>query len=403
MSLTGNLKTVSFPDILQLLATGKKTGILQVSTSARQKEVAFRDGNIIYASAINSSEDLLGNLLLKKGKISKVDLERAIALHKQTGRQLGTTLVDMNLFDKEEVIECLKLQIEEIVYNLFSWQEGEFQFVENVAPKKLTFNIELNTMNVIMEGTRRIDEWVEIQKVLPPDDILLKLSSSPKSKKDEISLTVDEFKILALINGERTLADLIQLSPMGEFVTCRAIYKLIVGSLVQGAGKAARKDEVEIENDEDVVLSILFALYNNCFYRIRALVAEIVGDENPMFNKYMSGFRNGFLMYFPGFDPGVDLSPSYDRFYAEITKIPSAVRMHTVMSALENMLSNQLEYVFYFLGSGVYRQAVGKVRKEISEPLALRRELVKKYQIDENLLNTMKKADRVVKLVKGAS
>ncbi len=169
MSLAGNLKTVSFPDILQLLATGKKTGVLQVSTAARQKEVAFRDGNIIHASSINSTEDLLGNLLLGRGKISKLDLERAIALHKQTGRQLGTTLVDMNLFDKDEIVESLRLQIEEIVYNLFSWQEGDFTFAENAAPKKLPFAVELNTMNVIMEGTRRIDEWVEIQKVLPPE------------------------------------------------------------------------------------------------------------------------------------------------------------------------------------------------------------------------------------------
>ena len=135
MSLSGNLKTVSFPDILQLLATGKKTGILECKTSSRQKEVAFKDGNIVYASSVNSAEDLLGNMLLKRGKISKGDLERAITLHKQTGRQLGTTLIDMNLFTKEEIGECLKLQIEEIVYNLFSWKEGDFVFHEGAAPK----------------------------------------------------------------------------------------------------------------------------------------------------------------------------------------------------------------------------------------------------------------------------
>ncbi|MFQ5452833.1 MAG: DUF4388 domain-containing protein, partial [Candidatus Zixiibacteriota bacterium] len=118
MSLAGNLKTVSFPDILQLLSTGKKTGMLEVQTSTRQKEVAFKDGCIIFASSVNTAEDLLGNMLLNRGKLTKSDLERAIALHKQTGRQLGTTLIDMNLFDKEEIAECLKLQIEEIVYNL---------------------------------------------------------------------------------------------------------------------------------------------------------------------------------------------------------------------------------------------------------------------------------------------
>jgi len=403
MSLTGNLKTVSFPDILQLLSTGKKTGILQISTTTRQKEIAFKSGNIIHASSINSSEDLLGNLLLKLGKISKTDLERAIVLHKQTGRQLGTTLVDMNLFEKDEVIECLRIQIEEIVYNLFSWEEGEFKFNEGAEPKKVTFPVELNSVNVIMEGTRRIDEWVEIQKVLPPDNVLLKVAAINKTKRDEVRLSMDEFKLLPLINGERTVTDLVETSPIGEFVTYRAIYKLIITGLVQASGQASRQQEEMVENEEEMILSILFTLYNNCFYRIRVIIQEIVGDQNPMLIKYQASFRNGFLIHFPGFDPGTDTQPTFDKFYMEIMKLQSTVRIHTVMNALENMLSNQLEYVFYFLGEGIYRQAIGKVRKEISEPLALRRELVKRYQIDDNLMSSIKKAERVVKLVKGAS
>ncbi len=401
MGLAGNLKTVSFPDILQLLATGKKTGILEISTKARQKEIAFSDGSIIFASSINSSEDLFGNLLLKRGRISKEDLDRAIMMHKQTGRQLGTTLVDLNLFEKDEIIECLKLQIEEIVYNLFSWDEGEFKFNENVAPRNAQFTIELSTMNVIMEGTRRIDEWVEIQKVLPPDDIKIRLTTNPKSKKDEIRLSIDEFRILSLISGDRTLPDIIQASPIGEFVTYRALYRLIIAGLVESGGQVVPGEEV-VDNEEEVILSILFSLYNNCFYRIRSLVEDVVGDQNPMFNKYLSGFRNSFLIYFPGFDPGVDTHITFDKFYAAILKIPAPVRMHSVMSALEHMLDNQLEYVFYFLGVGIYRRAVGRVRNEITEPLALKREMVKRFHIDENLDKSIRKAAMVVNLMKGA-
>jgi hypothetical protein len=402
MSLAGNLKTVSFPDILQLLATGKMTGTLQVTTAAREKEIYFQEGNIIYASSINASEDLLGNLLLKRGKISKTDLEKAISLHKQTGRQLGTTLVDMNLFDKEEVIDCLKMQIEEIVYNLFSWDDGNFKFIENRLPKNVPYSVELSTMNVIMEGTRRIDEWIEIQKVLPPDDVKLKLTKMPKSGKDEVKLSLDEFRILSLINGERSLPDIIEASPIGEFVTLRALYKLIIDGLVQSAGKADESNR-EVENEEEVILSILFTLYNNCFYKIRTIIENIVGDENPMYNKFLASFRQGFLKYFPGYDPHTETSPTFDKFYVEILKIPSSVRMHTVMAALESMLSNQLEYIFYFLGTGVYRKTVSKIKKEVSEPLAMKRELVKRFQVDLNFENSIKKAERVVRMVKGAS
>ncbi len=400
MSLSGNLQTVSFPDILQLLATGKKTGVLECKTATRQKEVTFKDGNIIYASSVNSNEDLLGQMLLKRGRISKSDLERAITLHKQTGRQLGTTLMDMNLFTKEEIADCLKLQIEEIVYNLFSWQEGDFIFHEGASPKSTPLLIELNTMNVIMEGTRRIDEWMEIQKVLPPDDVLLQIAKSPKVAREELTLSLDEFRMLSLINGDRTLPELIDLSPMGEFVTCRAIYRLVVNHLVEVAGKR-EESSLEEEDEEEVIMSIIFHLFSNCFHRIRSCVQEVVGDYNTRFGTFAAQYRTGLLTYFPGVSPDSDLMPSFDRFLAAVREIPATRRYHVLMSGLEKMISEQLVYVYRLLGESVYRDTVTRVKKEISSPLATRRELVKRYNIEDDFYGTIKRADKVVKLVRG--
>ncbi len=400
MSLSGNLKTVSFPDILQLLATGKKGGILECRTTSRQKEVAFREGNIIFASSVNSTEDLLGNMLLKRGRISKSDLERAITLHKQTGRQLGTTLIDMNLFTKEEIADCLKLQIEEIVYNLFSWSEGDFAFHEGQEPKNAPFLIELNTMNVVMEGTRRIDEWMEIQKVLPSDDVLLRLVGSPKVNRDEITISLDEFRMLTLINGDRTLTDIMGMSPVGEFVTCRAIYKLILNKLVEVAGKREEQDEAQ-EDEEEIILSIIFHLYNNCFYRIRTLADEILGEHNARFPAFAAQYRSGLGSFFPGVDPTSDLMPSFDRFLTAVRAVPEPIRLQKLMVLLQRMLSEQLVYVYQLLGGGSFRDAVTKVKREISDPLARHRDLVKRFDIEDGFYSTLKQADKIVKMVRG--
>jgi len=400
MGLSGNLKTVGFSDLLQLLSTGKKSGLLEVKTSSRQKEVFFKDGNIIYASSVNSSEDLLGNMLLKRGKLSKSDLERAITLHKQTGRQLGTTLVDMNIFEKAEIAECLKLQIEEVVYNLFSWPSGDFLFYEGEKPKNVSFLIELNTMSVIMEGTRRIDEWMEIQKVLPPDDVLLSVIKSPKTNAEEIVLTLDEFKMLTLIDGEHTLPELVAMSPMGEFVSYRSLYRLILNKLIEVNGKR-ETDAADDENEEEVVLKIIFDLYNSCFYRIRVLVDEILGSENTRFPAFVSQYRSGLLIYFSGVDPKSELVPSFEKFLVAIRKVPANIRMFKLMSILDIMLVEQLEFVFQLLGVGPFQNVTGKVKKEISNPLAVRREIVKRYNIEENFYRTLKRADKVVKMVRG--
>lgn len=400
MSLSGNLRTVSFPDILQLLSGGRKTGVLEIRTATRQKEVSFREGNIIYATSLNSSEDLLGNMLLSKGKLSKTDLERAITLHKQTGRQLGTTLIDMNIFDKEEIAECLKLQIEEIVYNLFSWHEGDFLFHEGAQPKHAPFYIELPTMSVIMEGTRRIDEWLVIQKVLPPDDVLLAVAKNPKrSPEEEIVLTLEEFRLLSLINGERTLPDLMLVSPVGEFVTCRALYKLVVSNLVEVAGRRDVTAEAQVD-EEEAFLRIVFGLYNNCFFRLREVTERLLG-ENTRYTSFVAQYRSGLTAFFPGGEPGSQLAPSFDKFAAAVKAIPPQLRYYRLMSSLESMLSEQLEYVFQLVGVGAYRDAVVAVKKEIAEPLSTQRDLVKRFGVEDSLYKVIKKSDRVIKMARG--
>jgi len=400
MSLSGNLKTVAFPDILQLLSTGKKTGVLEIRTKSRQKEVAFKDGSVIYASSVNSHEDLLGQMLLKRGKISKTDLERAISLHKQTGRQMGTTLVDMNLFDKEEVAICLKLQIEETVYNLFSWSEGDFIFHEGKTPQNASFFIELNTMNVIMEGTRRIDEWLEIQKVLPPDDVLLRLASNPKVNRDELTISIDEFRLLSLINGERTLPELVDLSPMGEFVTYRAMYRLVISKLIEVAGRRDGEQPTE-EDEEEVVLRIIFKLYSNCFYRIRDRAEAFLGEENESFVAFASRYRRGLLSYFPGVDPNSDLMPPFEKFAEVVRALSPHIRYHVLMSDLDRMLSGQLIFVYQMLGEGPFKNTMLRVKKEIAEPLAIKREIVKKYKIEDSFYGSLRRAENVVELMRG--
>ena len=399
MSLSGNLKTVSLPDILQLLATGKKTGTLEIRTQSRQKEVAFRGGNIIYAASINTTEDKLGSMLLRRGQITKPDLERALTLHQKTGRQLGATLVDMNLFSQVEIDECLRLQIEEIVFNLFAWSDGEFIFHDEKLPDNPPLLIDLNTMNVVMEGTRRIDEWTEIQKVLPDDNAVLKLVDSPKTDREEIRMSVDEYRLLTFIDGSTTLQELVHLSPMGEFPTYRAVYRLVGQNLIAIIGSREEQDQTT-EDEEELLMSIIFNLFSSAFYEIRCHVDEVVGEENQHFGAFVARYRRGLTSYFPGVAPGGDAQPSYDKFVYTVRALPADTRYYQLMRGLETMLTEQLEYVYRFLGEGPYRRAAARTKMLMTEPLAMHRELLKKYHFDENFFQSLRQADRTVKMVR---
>ena len=393
MSFTGNLKTVAFPDILQLLSTGKKTGILVITKQNIQKEICFKDGNIIYAQSTNDKDDYLGNLLLKQGRITKVDLERALYLHKSTGKKLGMVLVDMELFSRNEISACLRIQIEEIVYNMFGWHDGEFIFQEGKLPKEKDFFTELNTMNILMEGTRRIDEWVEIQKGLPDDNALLGVVLNPESKSGEVTLSLDQFQILALINGERTVPDILEKSPVGEFITFRGIFQLMTAGLIEVVGqKTAVKKENQSEIDS--LWWLLMKCYSVCFAAIKRNLEKKLGSDNEKVYGLLANYNTGVWGYFLQ-TGSKDFQTNLSKFKNTVKKIPEEIQVHKLLSGLNHILVEQMGFVQSLLGSNVRRQIISEIKKEISMPLAEKREINNKYGIENDLIKALKEYRQV--------
>ncbi len=94
MAIKGSLKEASLPDVLQLLALGKKTGCLAVADRQNFGYIYFDEGRICYASIVNR-RDRLGDLLVKSGRISPEQLKQAIQIQEERrDRKLGEILVD---------------------------------------------------------------------------------------------------------------------------------------------------------------------------------------------------------------------------------------------------------------------------------------------------------------------
>ena len=387
MGFTGNLKTVPFPDILQLISTGKKTGRLKITRQHQSKEIFFKNGNIIFASSSNSQDDLLGNLLLKKGKISKYDLEKAINLQETSGKKIGTILQELNVLNPHEVEECLKIQIEEVIFSLFSWEAGDFGFQDNIFPPENQFITELDTVSVIMEGTRRIDEWVELKKILPGENKALKITSFPKVKGDEIILTLDEFQVLNLINGERTLPEILQVSVLGEFITSKAVHKLITKDLaeaieIKGAPVSSKKEE---EN----LLVLIAKVYSAAFQVTdRTIQKKLGAGKSKILNNGFSSQKN----LYPVLGSFIKERGHIDSesFVQQALKLPKELRLWKLLAALNALLTEYLKLTAYVLGENVLKQIVFEIRKELSVVLLEQSEIVKKYDLETEIYKTLK-------------
>ncbi len=388
MSFAGNLKTVSFSDILQLVSTGKKTGRLLASHEPQKKELYFNNGNLIYATSSNTEEDMLGNLLVRMGKITKADLQRAINFQQQSGRtRIGAAMLELGLLSKVELGQYLKIQIEEIVYNLFSWKEGEFSFQDGMKPADDQILVNLDTMNLIMEGTRRIDEWIEIRKKLPDYNRMLKPVLQLNLRDQELTLSSDEYQVMMLIGRESTYADIMESSPIGDFPTAKAVFNLINKGLIQ-PGEATETKQQNRREREDI-MGFVAKLYSAAYGAIERVVGRKLGaaknkvmQDGYQIQKNLYPFISGALR------DGYVLDCEF--LIKQAAQLPTEARLRRMIQALNSLLVQYLNIVEQVLGEHTVHLAAGEVKKEVSLLLLENSGLAKKYDLENEILMTLK-------------
>ena len=174
MSLTGNLRTMSLPDILQWIAQGQKTGTLHLERRSIQKRIVVREGQI-FSSWSNDPRESLGQFLIRERMVTEEQLFKALLGQEEKGRLIGSILVSEGVLDEEDLRLALQAKAEETIYDLFLWPEGEFEFKEGEFPYDVLIYFEMPVTPVILEGIRRVDEWNRIRAVFPSMEVTFKV------------------------------------------------------------------------------------------------------------------------------------------------------------------------------------------------------------------------------------
>ena len=389
--LTGNLQTVSLSDLLQLISAAGKTGMLLISRDNKKREIYFMKGSIIYATSFGSEDELLGNLVLRRRKILKPDLKRALTLQKLSQKRLGTILLEMGVLTKEELIECLQYQIEEIIYNLFGWNSGEFIFFEGRLPPADQITTQLNTMNVIMEGSRRIDEWIQIQQTLPADDVKLQMVKNLKIKSSTVTMPVNDLQLLPFIDGERTIPELLRVSPLSEFNTRKALYNMITSGLVEaGEKKKTIKQKTDVEK---LLPEVVIRLYSQSYQTIEKMASRKLGEGAKKILKRCFDAQKSFNPILANLESSENFL-DFRHLESSSEKIPQPIRFHKLMNGLNDLLLEFLGAISRSLGRNLTRQVISQIKKEVAQVVAEKRWIAKEYELEEELLKTLKKTLR---------
>src|SRR5689334_8761309 len=226
MAIKGSLKEASLPDVLQLLSMGKKTGCLAVTHRNNFGYIYFDKGRISYASIVNR-RDRIGDLLVKAGSITAEQLNEAIeAQAKHRDKRVGDLLVALGFLSREALHEHVRVQIEEAVYLLFTWNEGTFNFEAEVHPERQDLLVSINPESLLLEGARRVDEWNLVEKKIPSFDLVFEVDQAHVTASD-VELTEEQRIVLDLTDGQRDVQTIIDESGLVEFEVGKALYGLL--------------------------------------------------------------------------------------------------------------------------------------------------------------------------------
>ena len=187
-ALEGDLSVLPLPELLQFLHINGKDGVLVVydETGKPRAVLHYRGTNIIHAS-------------------------------------------------------CDGISGAEAVYAAMAHQSGRFEFAHGVEDRPV-HTIRESVQNLILEGLRRLDELSHMATLLPADDKPLFVAPDPPH--DDIRLTAREWAFLSLVNGHRTVRQIIDASGRAEDDARAALIGLLTADLVVAQRDDRYLDEI---------------------------------------------------------------------------------------------------------------------------------------------------------------
>ena len=232
--MQGNLTKQRLPNIIRSINHEAESGILQLSRHNVSKQIYFGQGAMVFASSDHRA-DRLGEFLVRNGQLTRTHLDLASQRVLTSGSRLGETMVSMGLMSETEMLSRVAEQLRSIIYSLFVWDRGEYRFETKERPITPELAMSFPTFSTILEGVRRIEDPIVIQRALGSLDRVVNHKKNPSMLPDVIALSPEESYVLSRVDGQSSIAEIIAISPIAEIKTLRCLYGLLsVGVLELG-------------------------------------------------------------------------------------------------------------------------------------------------------------------------
>ena len=359
MILKGSLKVTTLPEILHSICLSRYTGILTLQQYSVRKRVYFEEGKIAFAYS-NQLRDSLGDVLLRTGSIT---LEQYLDTARQIrpGLRHGQILLREKVISANQLIGAVHRQVKDIIFSLFSWSEGSFEF-EEVETSPETIKLNITSSDLILAGVKGIADWSILSKMITDISIGLEQSPDFEAKLAEIQLSEQESDIVAYAAG-RSIREVLQYSLLNNFETAR----LLAGFLTIDLFRLVKPRNITLVPATDVDFTRLHrmaGLFSRVFDYIRDELVERVG---PMAEAILQGYYNEVRQEEPAVLGGVSMGAAGrldpDMLDLNVLHLDRSDKTDHVYRVFLRILSGQLKGTRELLGEEGVAQVETGIRR----------------------------------------
>lgn len=229
--LKGSLEEFALPDIFRLLSLTKRTGKLDVQRAAGSGTVYFKAGDVYFAECSLTREPL-GQKLIRAGVLTERALMAALDEHAETGRRVGEILVARGEINQEQLEAAIQGQVQDAAFELLAWDKGDFEF-EGAEEVVAEIPISVPVDDLIEEAARRLDELQSLGRKIPSVASVLQVAETPPEGAHEINITPEEWRLLVLVDGRRSIRDIAAAAHVEEFEAMKVLHGLVEAGLVE--------------------------------------------------------------------------------------------------------------------------------------------------------------------------
>jgi hypothetical protein len=234
-ALQGSIKDFGVADIFQLLAQQQKTGVLLVDHDRETAEIYFLNGDLIDVKTARDTQRLC-SILVKSALVTAEQYRQALDKHNTTLEHICSILLNQGQLSRANFERIILAHIYEVIYEMLQWHTGTYRFVSQPVMRTSGLVQLPGLESLLLDVLRRIDEWPEIKSVIGSFDMLFENNYAALPDLDS-----DEERVCALVDGRRSVQDIIDASVLGSFIACKTLVQLLERGAIRLLSKRAEK------------------------------------------------------------------------------------------------------------------------------------------------------------------